>query len=133
MSDKDKQDVPEQFDDTSQENASQEDFIDEASQALPDPNAESISASPSILRPITTPRRDVSDAPSIVLLLPDNEMDTLPEETEEQRQRRRMRFLELRREHYNHVHHSEQCTMSDTDDEDRSENQPKSQEQKKPQ
>jgi len=127
MSDKDKNDKPEQLD-----NSSQEDEL-EASQTLLEPNAESISASPSILRPINTPRRDVSNAPSIVLSLPVTEMDNVPEETPEQRQRRRMRFLELRREHYNYMHHSEQCNMSETDDEDHSANQPKTQEQNKPQ
>jgi len=131
MSDKDKNDKPEQLDNSSQEDASQEDFNEvEASR---EPNAESISASPSILRPINTPRRDVSNAPSIVLSLPVTEMDNVPEETPEQRQRRRMRFLELRREHYNYMHHSEQCNMSETDDEDHSANQPKTQEQNKPQ
>jgi len=74
MSDKDKNDKPEQLD-----NSSQEDFNEvEASQTLLEPNAESISASPSILRPINTPRRDVSNAPSIVLSLPVTEWITCP-------------------------------------------------------
>ncbi|XP_017077079.2 uncharacterized protein LOC108111931 [Drosophila eugracilis] len=86
----------------------------------------------SILRPITTSRPDLSNAPSIVISLPDSQRGSIPEETPEQRLRRRMRFLELRREHYNHLHHSEQCNMTSTDDEDHSPNPPKSLAENKP-
>ncbi|XP_017015011.1 uncharacterized protein [Drosophila takahashii] len=123
MSDKDKNDLPEQLDETSQNEDPNQD----------EPRLdESISASPSILRPINTPRPDISNAPSIVISLPETGMDNVAGETPEQRQRRRMRFLEMRREHYNHLHHSEQCNMSETEDEDHAETQPKTQEQNKP-
>ncbi|XP_043662884.1 uncharacterized protein LOC122626624 [Drosophila teissieri] len=119
MSEKDKKEEPKQLDDDSSDDDSTEIATrDELSWSNP-----IITASPSILRPINTSRPDLSNAPSVVISLPSSDTFNVTEETPEQRLRRRMRFLELRREHYNHVIHSEQCDMSDTDNEDHSENQ----------
>ncbi|XP_017059249.1 uncharacterized protein LOC108100035 [Drosophila ficusphila] len=125
MSEKDRNKAPEQLDDETSEDDSGLANL-ENRQSI-DTNA--ISISPSILRPINTPRPDLSNAPSVVLSLPED--SGVSEETPEQRQRRRMRFLELRREHYNNMH-SEQCHMADYDDEDHAKEQPPTEEKTKP-
>ncbi|XP_033173966.1 uncharacterized protein LOC117150920 [Drosophila mauritiana] len=126
MSDKDKKDEPEQLDDdSSDDDANQTDAGDQYSNPT-------ISASPSILRHPNAPRPDISNVPSVVIALPSSETVVATEETPEERLRRRMRFLELRREHYNYVSHSEQCNMADTEDEDHAENHPKCEENCKP-
>ncbi|XP_039481830.1 uncharacterized protein LOC120445450 [Drosophila santomea] len=118
MSDKAKKEETEQLDDdSSDDDSTQIETRDQLSWSNP-----TITASPSILRTINTPRPDISNAPSVVISLPSSDTFVVTEETPEQRLRRRMRFLELRREHYNHIIHSEQCDMSDTDGEDHSEN-----------
>ncbi|KAI8043674.1 uncharacterized protein LOC128263304 [Drosophila gunungcola] len=111
MSDKDKDEVPEKLDDLRQDDPNPDDSIATGT----------VSISPSILRPINTPRPDISNAPSVVVSLPEVEVESenLTEETAQQRLRRRMRFLEMRREHYNNMlENSEQCHMESTEDED---------------
>ncbi|XP_017110316.1 uncharacterized protein LOC108134501 [Drosophila elegans] len=109
MSDKDKDEVPEKLGDLRQDDPNPDDSIATGT----------VSISPSILRPINTPRPEISSAPSVIVSLPEIESENLAEETAEQRLRRRMRFLEMRREHYNNMlEHSERCHMESSEDED---------------
>ncbi|XP_020807008.1 uncharacterized protein LOC110183157 [Drosophila serrata] len=78
-----------------------------------------ISATASILRNATASRQLLTESPSVVISLPDEDRDNLQNETPEQRHRRRIRFLEMRREHYSQMHqHTEQCTMSDDEEQE---------------
>ncbi|XP_016990705.1 uncharacterized protein LOC108052740 [Drosophila rhopaloa] len=116
MTDKEKNRVPEPvFDDSSEDDLSQDDPSRDDSIGTT-----TVSISPSILRPTNPSRHDLSNAPSIVISLPDAESDTNSEETAEHRLRRRMRFLEMRREHYSNMH-SERCHMEHSEDEDHEE------------
>ncbi|EDV58936.1 uncharacterized protein LOC6542733 [Drosophila erecta] len=130
MSEKAKQEEPDPLDDDS----SDDDFTQFEIRDQNSTSNATITESPSILRPINTPRPDISNGPSVVISLPSNDTFIVTDETPEQRLRRRMRFLELRREHYNHIIHSEQCDMSDTEDdaEDHAEKHAKCQENCKP-
>ncbi|EDV32049.1 uncharacterized protein Dana_GF15636 [Drosophila ananassae] len=70
---------------------------------------------PSILRSPQS-KTVMSGAPSITLTIPDSN-HSIPNESAEERLRRRLRFLELRREHYNHMfNHTEVCHMASSDD-----------------
>ncbi|XP_017032809.1 uncharacterized protein [Drosophila kikkawai] len=91
-----------------------------------------ISAAPSILRNVTASRQLLAEAASIVISLPDEDRPSSPDETPEQRHRRRIRFLEMRREHYSQMHqHTEQCTMSDDDQQELPNTNPPGMEDKK--
>nr|XP_017108715.2 uncharacterized protein LOC108133351 [Drosophila bipectinata] len=98
-------------DSDSEETVAPTESLDSSTAAMP------LSGIPSILRSSQSKTVEVAEAPSITLTIPDSDQSP-PNESPEERVRRRLRFLELRREHYNHMfsQNTEVCTMASSEE-----------------